>query len=78
MNAEQLAAWAATGTVLIAFLVALRMQVIEPLIRALRENTTATNMSAANLVTTATAVAANTASRPMVAPKPRRVAKSSA
>ena len=61
MDAEELTRWVAAGTALIAFLVALRMQVIEPLIRALRENTAATDTSAKAQASNAVATDANTA-----------------
>ena len=78
MDAEELTRWVAAGTALIAFLVALRMQVIEPLIRAMREsreplvaalvaNTAATDTSAAAMTTTATAVDLNTVATTAVA-----------
>ena len=72
MDAEELTRWVAAGTALIAFLVALRMQVIEPLIRAMREsreplvaalvaNTEATDTSAKAQTSNAVATVENTA-----------------
>ena len=78
MSADELARWVAAGSALIAFLVALRMQVIEPLIRAMREsreplvaalvaNTEATDVSAKAMTTTAVAVDQNTVATNQVA-----------
>lgn len=61
MDTDELARWVAAGSALIAFLVALRMQVIEPLIRALRENTASTETSAKAQTANARVTAENTA-----------------